>query len=107
MPRLKKYVTFSTKIPICWPIESLDDYDLWRESALAAPPHPKSSICEDCTPEYQAKMIEQKKCENPEIIFEIDNDGFLAGRLPRHRDFKKPPKENKDTNELERTDMGS
>ena len=104
MPKLKKRVTFSTKIPLCWPIDKLGDYKLWRESALVSPPHPKSSICEDCTPEYQQQMIEQKKCENPEILFEIDNEGFLAGRLPRHRDFKKYLQKPKDTNELERTD---
>lgn len=98
MTRYKKMVTFSTKIPRCWPIESLADYKLWREASYVASPNPKSSICEDCTPEYQARMLELKKCENPEIIFDVDEDGFIYGKLPRHKDLAKKRHEQQNQN---------
>jgi hypothetical protein len=44
-----------------------------------AHPHPKVGFCEDCTLEYQAQMIRERRCENPHVWFEIDEDGFEAG----------------------------
>lgn len=45
-------------------------------------PIPFVWFCTDCTPEYQAKMIEEKRCRHPEIKFGRGEDGFIEGYLP-------------------------
>ena len=58
-----------------------ETYLLWRESARRVIPH--YGFCADCTPEYQQRMIVEKKCEHPETLFEIDSDGFIGGTLKK------------------------
>lgn len=42
--------------------------------------HNSAQFCQDCTPYHQKKMIEQKKCNNPHIIFgwryNAEDDGY-------------------------------
>ena len=42
-------------------------------------PNPKNGFCEDCTKEYQKKMIAEGRCENPHVWFCKDEDGFEHG----------------------------
>jgi hypothetical protein len=41
----------------------------WVTYARQAPPAPAHSFCEDCTPEYQGKMIQAKRCMYPGTLF--------------------------------------
>jgi hypothetical protein len=42
----------------------------------------RNSFCADCTPEYQAQMIRERRCAYPGTTFEKDEDGFIYGRRP-------------------------
>ncbi|NBW12325.1 MAG: hypothetical protein EBR82_30270 [Caulobacteraceae bacterium] len=89
MTKYKKQVTFGSPMPKCWPIEEIKNFNLWKDAARISMVNQKSSVCEDCTPEYQARMIDEGKCENPEVVFDVDEDGFIFGRLPRQRELNK------------------
>lgn len=56
---------------------------LWLEAARSALP-PRNGLrehrwCSDCTPEYKQKMVDAKRCAHPEVLFRVDEDGFLEG----------------------------
>lgn len=51
-------------------------YAEWHEAARRSPPG-EAGFCTDCTPEYQARMIEEGKCENPWIKFELYDEDDL------------------------------
>ncbi len=74
-----KNVRFSGDHPRC---ATPEDYKLWRRSVWdhKVPPEKalRAGFCEDCTPEYQAKMKAQGKCENPHVRFVLW-DGFVSG----------------------------
>jgi hypothetical protein len=72
-----KRITFAGDWPAC---TTLADYKEWREFGKRCPP--RYNFCEDCTPEYQARMIREFRCENPRIQFSKDADGFVSGYLP-------------------------
>lgn len=57
-------------------------YRLWKIAAFSYRPEPKVGFCADCTPEYQAEMIKDGRCENQWIIFKKDEHGFLCGAIP-------------------------
>jgi hypothetical protein len=63
----KHHVTFAGKKPACF--NSVEDYAEWKKQARRSCVHPKTSVCTDCLPEFQALMIECGRCENPEIKF--------------------------------------
>jgi len=75
-----KFVEFVDKIPRCTDKET---YDSWRELARTVPPPPKVGFCADCTLTYQIDMKAERRCENPHIVFEADEDGFISGCLPK------------------------
>jgi hypothetical protein len=77
---LIKMVNFADKVPRC---TDKPTYDNWRDIARHLPPTPKVGFCEDCTLDYQIAMKAQKRCENPWITFEQDEDGFERGVIPR------------------------
>lgn len=87
MNRNKKQVTFASKLPKCWPVDKVKDFVLWKDAARTSAINQKSSVCEDCTPEYKERMLNEGKCENPEIVFAIDEDGFIFGRLPLQKEL--------------------
>lgn len=62
--------------PKCF--DSHEQFVLWRQAARHASPG-QSFICADCLPEYQAKMIKQKRCVKPLTYF-IRQDGELVGK---------------------------
>ena len=69
---MKKYIDFKV-IPSC---SSAEDYQEWHK---LMPPTGRYGFCEDCTPRYKMKMMNQGRCEHPEVRFERDEDGFLNG----------------------------
>lgn len=70
------YVHFKNKWPSC---TEPTVYRLWKEATTRA--IPQYGFCTDCTPEYQSKMIRAGRCEHPEVLFEIDKDGFICGTI--------------------------
>lgn len=72
---MRRKVTFASKVPQCF--SSLEQYKAWKECARMsyAPNH----VCTDCTPEYQERMKDEGRCENPQVQFEEDEDGFIFG----------------------------
>jgi hypothetical protein len=62
--------------PLCF--DSLAQYNLWKAAARQSNPG-GSHICADCTPEYQAKMIKDQRCEKPLARF-IREDGEMVGK---------------------------
>jgi hypothetical protein len=52
-------------------------WDLWSAANFAG-----TKPCADCTKERQAEMIEQGRCEHPEVMFVI-RDGAAYGILAR------------------------
>jgi hypothetical protein len=72
---MKPAVTFEGKVPKCF--ESAEQYRAWKECARLSPV--QLGVCADCTPEYQAKMINAKRCENPQVQFDEDDDGAVEG----------------------------
>lgn len=78
-------VTFAGDWPAC---TSSQDYKAWREFAKRAVP--RYNFCEDCTAEYQARMVREMRCENPHVRFGKDADGFVSGYSPsRHHEKSK------------------
>ena len=75
-----KMVKFAHRVPSCTDEQT---FDRWKESARHLPPVPRVGFCEDCTLNYQIAMKAQKRCENPWIVFEKDEDGFERGVIPR------------------------
>lgn len=67
MIKPKQHVTFAGSMPACF--NSSEDYHEWKKLARRSCVHPKTSVCTDCLPEFQALMIECGRCENPEIEF--------------------------------------
>lgn len=51
----------------------------WVSYARLAKPAPAHSFCEDCTPEFQSKMILEKRCMYPGTLFH-KSDGDWVGR---------------------------
>lgn len=46
--------------------------------------------CVDCTPEYQQEMIEQDRCDYPQVRFRLDRDGLIEGYLPGKKNARQP-----------------
>lgn len=66
--------------PACF--NSQEDWDGWRLIARKTYIDKRAGYCIDCTASYQARMVEEGRCEKPDIIFRIDSDGMLEGRMP-------------------------
>ena len=81
----KTRTTFEYTVPKC---SELEQFLYWKEIARTHPPHPRIGFCEDCTPEFQAEMKKQGRCENPEIVFYRD-EGHVSGSFPRVEDREK------------------
>ena len=63
------------KCPSC---TTPEDYKAWRK---LPPQAGQAGFCEDCTPKFKLKMIDQGKCDHPDIRFTRDVDGILTGRI--------------------------
>lgn len=76
--------------PSCFTVE---DWHRWHgQSRMQHTPKPHSP-CEDCTPEYQAKMIAANRCDHPHVTFSTDTHGFVCGSNPRKPPPTTTPKE--------------
>lgn len=56
------------------------EFKLWITAARGAHPAPAHSYCEDCTPEYRDKMIEENRCAYPQTTFKILQGEFVGRR---------------------------
>ena len=64
--------------PACF--DSQAQYDSWREAANVC--RPRHGYCEDCTPEYQARMIETFRCKYPNTVF-VGTGMSMVGNMVR------------------------
>ena len=71
------YVPVIKDYPVCF--NSAVEYGLWVQTARQSPPTPGHGYCEDCTEEYQSKMLQQKRCKYPDTIFRPD--GGIRSKL--------------------------
>jgi hypothetical protein len=71
------YVPVIRDYPICF--NSGAEYGLWVQTARHSPPTPGHGYCEDCTKEYQAKMLQQDRCKYPDTVFR--QDGGIRSKL--------------------------
>lgn len=58
--------------PLCF--SSLEQYERWRKSFQCPRSH-----CHDCLPAYQLRMKKQRRCEHPETMFTLDEEGGVVG----------------------------
>ena len=63
-------------IPSCF---TPDQWREWHSAARYAMPDKKSTYCQDCTPEYQARMILENRCAHKCVTFKIMPDEGLCG----------------------------
>lgn len=70
--------TFIEAVPRC---ATPQQFALWKEAARMCRPSPRVGFCEDCTKEYQERMVAENRCENPHVWFCVDEDGFEQGTL--------------------------
>lgn len=77
----------NTERPPCF--EPLQ-WKMWIASARHIGGVTRGGYCTDCTPEYQYKMRTQARCNNPEVIFETDEHGFIEGVLPCNQQPSQP-----------------
>jgi len=78
--KLDTKVQFIEKVPLCTDKET---FIAWKEMARSMPPPPRVGFCADCNLDFQIARKAEKRCENPWIVFERDEDGFECGTLPR------------------------
>ena len=58
--------------PLCF--ATAKDFERWRSSY-----NPTCvSHCRDCTPAYQLRMKKQRRCEHPETMFTVEDDGIVG-----------------------------
>ncbi len=58
---------------------TVQQYQAWQQMAKRVQTRNRNDYCEDCLPEFQRAMKENNKCQHPEVIFRMDEDGFMAG----------------------------
>jgi hypothetical protein len=82
--KTKRKVFFFSSVPMC---TTSKNYEKWVEVARMSLPPYDTLFCTDCTPEYQSRMKEEGRCENPDIVFVVEN-GMVEGRwnLPKRED---------------------
>ncbi len=74
-------VTFARPVPSC---ATRIHYELWRAGVRASNTGVmRDGFCTDCTQKYKYTMMQEGRCEHPEIRFREDDDGFIEGFLPR------------------------
>lgn len=74
-----KQITFRNSTPKCF--ESKLQYQEWLTAARMSG-IPRCGPCSDCLPDFQAKMIAQDRCENPQVQFKISKNDGIEGYIP-------------------------
>ena len=64
--------------PNCF--ENAKQFAGWVAYARMSQPAPAHSYCEDCTPDFQAKMIREKRCQYPGTLFHKVEGGWVGRR---------------------------
>ena len=64
--------------PHCF--EDAKQFAGWVAYARMSQPAPAHSYCEDCTPDFQAQMIRQKRCQYPGTLFHKVEGGWVGRR---------------------------
>lgn len=54
-------------------------YLSWQQMAKRVRTRNRDDYCEDCLPEFQCEMINKNQCQHPEVVFRVDEDGFVTG----------------------------
>lgn len=73
-------MTDSYRVPVCF-----DDVEQWREYQKAwrlSKGNTKINYCNDCTPEFQHRMVVEQRCAHPRTNFEVKG-GELIGVRPK------------------------
>lgn len=65
--------------PLCF--TSQGQYLEWKKSARRESPG-RTEYCADCTPDYQAQMIRERRCAYPGTTFHMTEEGFFDGVRP-------------------------
>lgn len=65
-------------IPRCF--ENARQWKGWVDAARMSHPSPAHSYCEDCTPDFQAQMIREKRCTYPGTLFHKAEGGWVGRR---------------------------
>jgi hypothetical protein len=71
---------FETVVPKCADEYIVVEWLLAADSTHLKPPG--TGFCTDCTKEYQARMIKEGRCENPNVVFMVQRQsvyGVLYG----------------------------
>lgn len=63
--------------PRCFPDRR--SYVVWLQAAHYTGGCFDAGICTDCTAEYQARMLAERRCTQPNMRFAEDEDGFTQG----------------------------
>lgn len=70
----------ATKFQECTPRHV---YDLWKDVARTGGIAPGiAGFCTDCLPDYKRKHMAAGTCNNQNIRFRVDEDGFTEGYVP-------------------------
>ena len=75
---MNKFVNYP---PMC---ASRGELNGWKKAAkLCGGLTLRAGFCTDCTPDFKRKSMANSVCNNPHIVFSVDEDGFVEGRVPR------------------------
>ena len=80
--KAKEYLNFEST-PKCATTEQWLEWKLLARKII-----PAYGFCTDCLPEYQAKMILQKKCKFPEVKFRVVYDETEEELSKKHPNTK-------------------
>ena len=68
-------------------LPSCISYPQWKLWHSIRPRSGKAGLCEDCTPEHQNERCLDGRCDHPEILFYVDEDGMIYGsQIPRNNE---------------------
>lgn len=66
-------------IPRCFTVQQWRE---WRDAARLMRPNSRNGYCEDCTPTYQVRMVQLKRCEYPAVTFTFNPEEGICGHRP-------------------------
>ena len=76
--RLEFEMAIDKTTPKCF--DTAKQFTGWVAAARMSKPIPAHSYCEDCTPDFQAKMIREKRCQYPGTLFHKAEGGWVGRR---------------------------
>lgn len=75
---MKKVWFEDVLFPKCF--DSKKQFNDWQQAMLQAKTTLYNCwVCTDCTPQYQKKMIDAKRCENPHVKFKKEYENKSTG----------------------------